>query len=102
MYHPGGTIRQALRSIERNEYVLPAIQREFVWSPDQICALFDSLMQGYPFGEFLFWQIDADTLKSISTMDSSSTTTNATIPTVPKRILCRADRLQQCSTVSNV
>ena len=60
MYHPGGTIRQALRSIERNEYVLPAIQREFVWGPDKICALFDSLMQGYPFGEFLFWQIDAE------------------------------------------
>lgn len=60
MYHPGGTIKEALRRIERHEYVLPAIQREFVWSTDQICALFDSLMQGYPFGEFLFWQIDAD------------------------------------------
>ncbi len=60
MYHPGGTIKDTLRCIERNEYVLPAIQREFVWSPDQICALFDSLMQGYPFGEFLFWQIDAE------------------------------------------
>ena len=60
MYHPGGTIRGTLRRIERNEYVLPAIQREFVWSPDQICALFDSLLQGYPFGEFLFWQIDAE------------------------------------------
>ena len=60
MYHPGGTIKEALRSIQRNEYVLPAIQREFVWSPAQICALFDSLMQRYPFGEFLFWQIDAE------------------------------------------
>ena len=60
MYHPGGTIKQALRSIERSEYVLPAIQREFVWSPEQICALFDSLMQGYPFGEFLFWQIESE------------------------------------------
>ena len=60
MYHPGGTIKDTLRCIERNEYVLPAIQREFVWSPDQICALFDSLMQGYPFGEFLFWKIDAE------------------------------------------
>ena len=60
MYHPGGTIREALRRIERNEYVLPAIQREFVWSPEQICSLFDSLMQGYPFGEFLFWQIDSE------------------------------------------
>ena len=60
MYHPGGTIRETLRSIEKNEYVLPAIQREFVWSTGQICALFDSLLQGYPFGEFLFWQIDAE------------------------------------------
>ena len=60
MYHPGGTLKKALRRIERNEYVLPAIQREFVWSPRQICALFDSLMQGYPFGEFLFWHIDAE------------------------------------------
>ena len=60
MYHPGGTIRETLRRIEQNQYVLPAIQREFVWSPDQICALFDSLLQGYPFGEFLFWQIDSE------------------------------------------
>ncbi len=57
MYQQGGTIKQALDRIISNEYVLPAIQREFVWSPDQICKLFDSLMQGYPFGEFLFWRI---------------------------------------------
>ncbi|MCY4259648.1 MAG: DUF262 domain-containing protein [Rhodobacteraceae bacterium] len=57
MYQQGGTIKQALDKIVSNEYVLPAIQREFVWSPDQICRLFDSVMQGYPFGEFLFWRI---------------------------------------------
>ena len=48
MYQQGGTIEKALGRIERHEYVLPAIQREFVWNPEQICALFDSLMQGYP------------------------------------------------------
>ena len=58
MYHPGGTINQALDKIASNAYVLPAIQREFVWSPDQICKLFDSIMQGYPFGDFLFWRIE--------------------------------------------
>jgi len=57
MYKPGGTIKEALDKIAANEYVLPAIQREFVWSPDQICMLFDSVMQGYPFGDFLFWRI---------------------------------------------
>jgi hypothetical protein len=57
MYQQGGTIKDALDRIATNEYVLPAIQREFVWSPQQICALFDSVMQGYPFGDFLFWRI---------------------------------------------
>lgn len=57
VYQQGGTIKSALDKIASNEYVLPAIQREFVWSPEQICKLFDSLMQGYPFGEFLFWKI---------------------------------------------
>ena len=57
MHQQGGTIKNALDKIASNEYVLPAIQREFVWSPQQICALFDSVMQGYPFGDFLFWRI---------------------------------------------
>src|SRR5437588_3223759 len=38
-------------------YFLPAIQREFVWSPDQIIQLFDSLMRGYPISTFLFWDL---------------------------------------------
>lgn len=57
MYHPGGTIEQAVNEITQNNYVLPAIQREFVWRPEQIERLFDSLMQGYPFGAFLFWKV---------------------------------------------
>ena len=60
MYQQGGTIKQALDKIVSNEYVLPAIQREFVWNPEQICRLFDSVMQGYPFGEFLFWRIQTE------------------------------------------
>jgi hypothetical protein len=61
MYKPGGTIASALGRIQQTNYVLPAIQREFVWKPEQIERLFDSLMQGYPFGTFLFWRIDPAT-----------------------------------------
>ena len=57
MYQAGGTIKNLLDKVEDQEYILPAIQREFVWWPDQICQLFDSLLQGYPFGTFLFWKI---------------------------------------------
>jgi hypothetical protein len=54
------TISEVLDSILCQDYVLPAIQREFVWGPKQICRLFDSLMQGYPIGSFLFWKVDAE------------------------------------------
>ena len=59
MHQQGGTIKEVLDSIACHEYVLPAIQREFVWRPEQVCNLFDSLMQGYPFGEFMFWRVEA-------------------------------------------
>lgn len=60
MYQSGLTIKDALEAVSKNHYVLPAIQREFVWKPDQICRLFDSLMQGYPFGTFLFWKVEPE------------------------------------------
>lgn len=60
MYKPGGTIKTLLENISQHVYVLPAIQREFVWSAEQICCLFDSLMQGYPFGTMLFWNVNRE------------------------------------------
>jgi uncharacterized protein with ParB-like and HNH nuclease domain len=37
------TIAEAIDNIEANRYLLPAIQREFVWPSDKIEWLFDSL-----------------------------------------------------------
>jgi hypothetical protein len=56
------TIAKALDRIHTHEYVLPAIQREFVWDTDQVCSLFDSLMRGYPIGSFLVWKVDANNI----------------------------------------
>jgi hypothetical protein len=50
-----------LSSIHRHEYLMPAIQREFVWGTDQIIRLFDSLMRGYPVGSFLLWNVKSET-----------------------------------------
>jgi hypothetical protein len=58
MYQTGDTIKTTLDEIQQSKFVLPAIQREFVWQPEQIGRLFDSLMQGYPFGTFLYWKVD--------------------------------------------
>ena len=57
MYQTGNTIKETLDEIHSRGLVLPAIQREFVWGSEQICRLFDSLMQGYPFGTFLYWRV---------------------------------------------
>ncbi len=57
-------IERALDRISQNEYVLPSIQREFVWSADQICKLFDSVTLGYPIGTFLFWRAPRDLSRS--------------------------------------
>ena len=59
MHQQGGTIEAALKGIASYQFVLPAIQREFVWQPEQVCDLFDSLMQGFPFGEFMYWKVEA-------------------------------------------
>jgi len=40
--------------------VLPAIQREFIWSVGQIPRVFDSLMRSHPIGLFLFWRIEEE------------------------------------------
>lgn len=56
-------VEQVLREIHAREYLLPAIQREFVWDTDDIVKLFDSLLRGYPVGSFLFWKVDPETAK---------------------------------------
>jgi len=38
-------------------HFLPAIQREFVWGPDRIVMLFDSVLRGYPISSFLYWHL---------------------------------------------
>ncbi len=52
------TIKDAIENVHRKNYLLPAIQREFVWSAEQINRLFDSLMRDYPISSFLFWEVE--------------------------------------------
>ncbi|MDR1633998.1 MAG: DUF262 domain-containing protein [Bifidobacteriaceae bacterium] len=54
------TVEEALGRIQDRSYLLPAIQRRFVWRREQIVKLVDSLMRGYPIGSFLLWDLDQD------------------------------------------
>lgn len=52
------TICELIQEIDQGRVVLPAMQRNFVWSEEKICSLFESIMQDYPIGTFLFWMVD--------------------------------------------
>lgn len=45
-----------LGQIQNGEIVLPAIQRNFVWSERKIEKLLDSIMREYPIGIILLWE----------------------------------------------
>ena len=49
-----------VKKIDEGRYVLPAMQRNFVWSEEKICRLFESIMRDYPIGTFLFWSIEKE------------------------------------------
>ena len=56
------TIATALKLIQKNELILPAIQREYVWKPSQVIKIFDSVLRGYPVGSFLSWKVAPETV----------------------------------------
>lgn len=57
------TIKDAMNNIANNTYLLPAIQRKFVWGISQIEVLFDSLLRGYPINSFMLWKINDNEIK---------------------------------------
>lgn len=54
----GITIYEAMMNIRDGKYVMPAFQRQFVWSMEQIEKLWDSILLDYPIATFLFWHVD--------------------------------------------
>jgi hypothetical protein len=45
------SVADAISRITERRLLLPAIQREFIWGPEKVEWLFDSLLQGYPLWE---------------------------------------------------
>lgn len=62
-YQTALTINRVVRDIDAKKYLLPSIQREFVWGTEQIEKLFDSLMMDYPINSFLFWKVAKENTK---------------------------------------
>jgi len=50
------TFDELLKGVDKSLIQIPPFQREFVWSPGEICFLLDSIYRGYPIGSFIFWK----------------------------------------------
>jgi hypothetical protein len=57
------TVRKIIEQVERGQIRIPAFQRGFVWEPDRVAFLIDSIYKSYPYGALLFWRTH-ETLKS--------------------------------------
>lgn len=45
-----------LTQIDKDDIVLPAMQRPFVWKEERIARLVDSLLRGFPIGAVMLWR----------------------------------------------
>lgn len=45
------------RATSNATYLVPDLQRPYVWAPNQVTLLVDSLFKGWPFGSLLTWEV---------------------------------------------
>lgn len=51
-------IRQIIERITSGDIRIPAFQRGYVWEPEQVAFLLDSIYKGFPIGTVVLWQTD--------------------------------------------
>jgi len=51
-------IRQIVERITGGDIRIPAFQRGYVWEPEQVAFLLDSIYKGFPIGTVVLWQTD--------------------------------------------
>ncbi len=49
-------VSNLLSMVQMGEIAIPEIQRPFVWEPDKVTELIDSLYNGFPIGYIITWQ----------------------------------------------
>ncbi|MCU0579899.1 MAG: DUF262 domain-containing protein [Desulfobacterota bacterium] len=52
-------IGELVRMLEGKKLLIPPFQREFVWEPEDVLTLWDSLYRFYPIGSLLCWESSA-------------------------------------------
>lgn len=63
-YETAKTVKTIISKLDRGDYLIPLLQRDYVWKQDQICKLFDSLMRNYPINTFTMWECEEEVINS--------------------------------------
>lgn len=61
-------VSDLLEGVTSGTIRIPRFQRPYVWGPDDMIQLFDSVLRGYPIGSLLIWQTDRDDITSLETL----------------------------------
>lgn len=67
------SIRKVIDRVISGEIRIPAFQREFVWTSEQVSFLLDSIYKNFPIGTIFLW-------KTSSRLESEKDLGNFTIP----------------------
>ena len=52
------SIRKLIERVTSGDIRIPAFQRDYVWEPDQVAFLADSIFKNFPIGTIIFWQTE--------------------------------------------
>src|SRR6185437_9675799 len=50
------SVSQVLSDFESGNLAIPEIQRDVVWTAEQVKTLIDSITHGYPCGALIYWE----------------------------------------------
>lgn len=99
------SIKTVINNIKIDNYVLPDLQREFVWPKNKILDFFDSIMRGYPIGSLLLWKVKEETVEKsnfyrlLKEYDESKIKQNTIIENPQKDIIAILDGQQRLTAI---
>ena len=50
------SVSQLIADFEAGDIAVPEIQRDIVWTDEQVKSLIDSIFNGYPCGSLILWE----------------------------------------------
>ena len=49
-------IKDLIRKLDEGRFLIPTFQRQYVWEPERISCLWQSIYKCYPIGSILYWK----------------------------------------------